>query len=390
MSGVDTARNMKEIAERLRRCEYTIIDIREERSPLKNILQKFGFAQRLPLYPTVVFFRQLSTLVKAGITLNVALETLSRQEVDQRVDRAVHDLQKGIREGKSLAQAFESRGELFPPLVVPLVKAGEISGTLDEMLERLTLHLERELSLLRSWRQAAAYPILIFVVCAILTLGLVTYVFPTFIGMFKGLSVELPLATRALITITETVRNPVVVMPVLLAGVVGLYLCWLHFKTPVGRRQWDWIKLEMPYLGPISKKIAFSRIARTFGVLLSSGVTILVAIKVAGQAAGNSVVKDALERIAFEMKEGAKFSDRLACSELFPTVFVQLVQAGEESGELPVQLERLGDIFEEDVLLSMAVFTSLIEPVMITVMGAIVMFVLVAVFQPVYQLMTLF
>ena len=388
--GVDTARDIHELADRLRRGGYTVIEIREQRNLLSSVLNKLGWGKRLPLYPTVVMMRQFSTMIKANIPIGTTLDTLSRQGIDERVDSAVFEVQKEVRMGHSLSQAFEKQGSLFPPLTVPLIRAGEISGQLDEMLERLSNHLERELGLIRTWRQAAAYPATIFVVCCLLTLGLVTYIFPTFIDMFKGLDVELPVATRALITITETSSNPVVFVPIIVVGLGSLYLSWLHFQSPVGRRQWDWLKLELPYIGTLSKKIAFSRIARTLGLLLDSGIPTLTAMRVAGLSSGNSIIKDSLERISYEMKGGAKLSDRLRRSEVFPRVFVQLVEAGEQSGELATMLLRLGDFFEDEVRLSLAVFTSLLEPVMIAVMGGIVMFVLVAVFQPVYQLMALF
>jgi type IV pilus assembly protein PilC len=390
VSGVEAAKDISELAGRLRRSGYTIIDISEERNLRKSLMSRLGFGRRVPLFSIVVMMRQFATLLRASIPIGLALDALSHQGVDARVDRAVFEVKKDVRMGKSLSQAFENQGAIFPPLTVPLIRAGEVSGQLDEMLERLCSHFERELALVRSWRQAAAYPALIFVFCTLLTLGLITHIFPTFINLFKGLEVELPLATRALITITETSRNPVVLLPLLLGMSVGGYFLWVHFRSPVGRRQWDWMRLEAPYLGPLSRKTALSRVARTLGVLLESGIPTLTSLKVAGQASGNSVLKDAIERICFEMERGARFSELLQRSDMFPRVFVQLVEAGEQSGELPAMLLRIGDFFEEDVMLSLAVFTTLLEPVMIGVMGAIVMFVLVAVFQPVYQLMSLF
>lgn len=390
LRGVETARNVGELADRLRRGGFTIIDIREERHLGKTIMRKLGYGSRLPLYSVVVMFRQFATLIKANIPISLALDTLSRQGVDPKVDRAIFEVAREVRMGMSLSQAFESQGTLFPPMTVPLIRSGEISGQLDEMLERLATHLEQELELIRTWRQAAAYPATIFVICVLITLAMVTHIFPTFITLFKGLDVSLPVATRALITITETARNPIVVLPLLAGFFIGSYMLMVHFQSPVGRRQWDWMKLEFPYVGPLSKKMAFSRIARTLGILLDSGIPTLTALRVAGLASGNSVVKDSLERITYEMKGGAKFSDRLNRSELFPRVFVQLVEAGEQSGELSAMLIRLGDLFEEEVLLALSVFTTLLEPAMIGVMGGVVMFILVAVFQPVYQLMSLF
>ena len=390
VSGEEAANTVGELADRLRRAGFTIIDIRESQEFGRWVLRRLGFRQRLPLYPMAVMMRQLATMLRAGITIADALETISESGMNSRIDAAAKAIRKDIEEGHNLSQAFDNRGTLFPPIIVPLLRAGEVSGQLDEMLERLTLHLERELALVRAWRQAAAYPALIFVFCSLLTLVLVTYIFPTFIGMFKGLQVDLPLATRALVTITETARTPVVLLPILLGLLCGSYLLSVHFRSPVGRRQWDWVKLEIPFLGPLAKRIAFARIARTLGILLESGVNTIVSLKVAGLASGNTVVRDALDRVIHVMKQGGKLSEQLQESEIFPTVFIQLVESGEESGDLPTQLMRLGDFFEDEVAVSLAIFTSLLEPVMITVMGGIVMFVLVAVFQPVYQLMTLF
>lgn len=390
VSGEETANSIGELADRLRRAGFTIIDIRENQDIGRWVLRSLGFRQRLPLYPMAVMMRQFSTMLRAGITIVDALDTISEQGMHSKLDAAVVAIRKDVEEGYNLSQAFDNRGILFPPVIVPLLRAGEVSGQLDEMLERLTLHLERELALVRAWRQAAAYPALIFVFCSLLTLGLVTYIFPIFIGMFKGLQVDLPLATRALVTITETARNPVVLLPIVLGILCGSYLLSVHFRSPVGRRQWDWIKLEIPFLGPLSKKIAFARIARTLGILLESGVTTTIGLKVAGLASGNTVVRDALDRVIHVMRQGGKLSEQLQESEIFPAVFVQMVEAGEESGDLPTQLLRLGDFFEDEVEVSLAIFTSLLEPVMIIVMGGIVMFVLVAVFQPVYQLMSLF
>lgn len=390
VSGRETAKSVPALAEKLQRKGHTVIDIREERTLLRNILSRLGFGERLPLDVIMIMMRQFSTLIKASVPLPTALDILSRQGLNAKMDRAIHQVQMDIRMGKSLSRAFEGCGNQFPSLTVPLLKAGEVSGQLDEMLERYAAHLEREVGLIRSWRQASVYPATIFLISCFLVLGLVTHIFPTFISMFKGLDVELPVATRALITITETSRNPVVVIPAALSLLIGLYLAYLHFRSPVGRRQWDWMRLEMPYLGHLSKKIAFARVSRTLGLLLNSGVPFVTSLEVAGAAAGNSIVKDAVDRIIQEIKGGAKFSERLEHSQLFPLVFIQLVQAGEEAGDLPAQLVRVGDFLEDEVHLSLTNFTTILEPAMIIVMGGVIMFILVAVFQPVYQLMSLF
>lgn len=388
--GEDVANSLPEMAERLRERELTVLDLRETQDFRGRVVTALGLGKRLPLYPTVVVIRQLATMIKAGIPLGKTLDTVTNQGLDDSLDEALEQIQKEVRTGFSLTQAFENQASRFPALTAPMIKAGEVSGNLDQMLDRLAHYLEKDLALRRAWTQASVYPFLIFFSCCLLTIGMVSYVFPTFIDLFRGLDVKLPLFTRALITVTETVRNPVVFLPVLAGIGLGGTLLWQYFLTPVGRRQWDWLRLELPYLGSLARKIAMSRVARTLGTLLASGIHSLLALKIAGAASDNSIIRDAIERISAEMKRGVKLSDALSGVPVFPRVFVQMVHAGEESGELNDMLLRLGDFFEEEVQLALAAFTAMIEPVMIAVMGGLVLFVLVAVFQPIYQLMAMF
>jgi type IV pilus assembly protein PilC len=388
--GVESAKSLAELGERLRDRELTVLDMREVQDLRVRLASLMGSSKRLPLYPTMVVMRQLATMIRAGIPLGKTLDNLTNQGLDNRLDKALEQIRKEVRTGFSLTQAFENQAAKFPALTTPLIKAGEISGNLDEMLDRLAVYLEKDLALRRAWTQASVYPFIVFFSCCLMTIGMVSYVFPTFIDLFRGLDVKLPLFTRALITLTETVRNPVVFLPVLGGSAIGATMLWQYFSTPVGRRQWDWIRLEAPYLGPLSRKIALSRVARTLGTLHASGIPTLLALKIAGTASANSIIRDAIERVSSEMKKGVKLSDALDGSSVFPRIFVQMVQAGEESGELSDMLLRLGDFFEEEVQLALAAFTAMIEPVMIAFMGALVLFVLVAVFQPIYQLMALF
>ncbi len=390
LRGAESARDLGEVADRLRLRGLTVLDVREKQNLRSRLVESLGYGDRIPLYSTVVMMRQLATMVRAGVPLGRTLDCLTHQGLDSKVEATLFEIHKEIQTGFTLAQAFENQGGKFPEITAPLIKAGEMSGHLDEMLDRLAIYFEKDLALRRSWQQASLYPFVVFGVCCFVTLGLVTYVFPIFIEMFRGLDVNLPVFTRALITATETIRNPIVLLPVLFGILTGAGFLWQYLLTPVGRRQWDWLRLEVPYLGPLARKVALSRVARTLGTLLSSGVPMLSSLRIAGTASGNWIIRDAIERVSSQMKKGEKFSDQLGLSEIFPAVFVQMVQAGEEAGEVNVMLHRLGDFFEEEVQLAMVAFTSLIEPVMIACMGSLVLFVLVAVFQPISQLMALF
>ncbi len=390
VKGLETAKHVGQIAERLRRRGLTIIDIKEDLGWRRQLFEFLGLGERLPLSALVVLMRQFATMMSAGIPLGQTLQSLSSQGLDKRVDLACFEVLNRVNGGHSLSHSFEMQGRRFPALTVPLIRAGEVSGKLDEMLDRLASHLEKELALLRAWRQATIYPLILFVICSVVTLGLVSYVFPVFISMFQGLDIQLPILTRALITVTETVRNPVVFGPALVGAATGAIFFRFYFKSPLGRRQWDWFKLESPYFGEFYRQVLLSRLSRTLATLLDSGLPLLLALKISGASAGNSIVRDILERVSTELEGGAKFSSLLEGSAFFPQVFTQFIEAGEEVGRIPEMLERLADLLEEEVKYSLDTFTQLVEPTMIVSMGIIVLLVLVAVFQPIYQLMDLF
>ncbi len=389
--GVDTAKWIGEVSDRLRRRDLTIVGIREAREGWRGKIAQFlGWETRLPSYPTAVFFRQLSTMVKAGVPLASSMENLLEQGVDKRVDETVFAIQSEVLGGSTLSRAFEMQGAKFPPLTAPMLRAAENSGKMDEMLERIALYLEQDLALEREWKKASFYPLTIFAITSLITLGLVTHIFPRFIAMFRGLDVELPVVTRVLVTLTETFSNPVVFFPLILGLISTGALLAYQSTTPVGRRQLDLFRLEVPYFGTLANRIALARVARTFGLLIDSGVPTLKALRIAGSTAGNSVISDAMERVAYDIEKGSELSKALAKSERFPRVFVDLARAGEESGEIPEMMARLAEMFEQDTRVLVALVTSMVEPVMIAVMGIAVLFVLVAVFGPVYQLMALF
>lgn len=387
LQGKDEAQHVGALSKKLRARDLNVLSIREERDWLGHLSGMMGRNTRLPLFPVMVVMRQLATMIKAGIPIVKTLENLSKQGLDWRVDQSIEQMQKDVCSGYSFAQAFENQGNRFPVLAVPLIKAGEISGNLDEMLMRLAEYLEKDLAMKRAWKQASFYPLVVFTFCCLLTVGTVSYIFPIFINLFRGLSVELPLSTRALITITESASNPTISLPVVMALLFGFLVLRQFATTPVGRRQLDQVLLELPYLGGVLSKMALSRVARTLATMLASGVSTLVALKIAGAASDNSIIRDALERVASELKEGGRLAEILAQSGLFPAIFTQMVEAGEQSGRLPDMLLRLGDFFEDEVMAALAAFTSLIEPIMIGAMGLLVLFVLVAVFQPIYLLM---
>lgn len=316
-----------------------------------------------------------------------AVQGLSEQELDHRLTAAVVQVHKDLKEGLPLSRALSRQPHVFSPIYISMVRAGEMSGAMDEMLERLSALLEREFKLRKKVAAATSYPLMVFSLAVIITTLLVSYVFPTFIGLFRGLSVELPPATRALITISETFHNPMITVPVFAGLILGILVLSRYFKSPIGRRQWSWLALELPFIGDLNKKVALTRMCRTLGTMIDSGIPVTHSLQVVAFSVGNAIISDVLEEVQASMKSGAHLSGRLAEYPVFPLMLVHMVKVGEESGNMSIMLNKLALFYDQEVEYTLEAFTALIEPIMISVMGALVLFVLIAVFQPVYMLM---
>lgn len=387
IQGEVTAPDIDTVVSDLRKVRYTVTNVKEKREVVTRLSNVLGSFQRVSLYALAVFTRQLATLLDSGIPMLRAVRGLSEQELDPRLTRAVTALHKDLKEGFALSRALARQPDVFNPIYIAMVRAGEMSGAMDEMLQRLAALLEREFRLRKKVQAATSYPLMIFFIAAIITLFLVNHIFPTFIGLFKGLSVELPPATRALITITETLHNPMIVFPALAGICLAVILMSQYFKTPIGRRQWSWLMIELPMLGEVNRKVALTRMCRTLGTLIDSGIPMLHSLQIVSFSVGNAIFSDIIEEIQASMKSGTHLSARMADYPIFPPMVRHMTKVGEETGNMSIMLNKLAHFYDAEVEYSLETFTSLIEPCMIVVMGGLVLFVLIAVFQPVYALM---
>lgn len=386
VEGEVTAPDVETVVSDLRKVRYTVTNVTQKKEFSFHISRVFGLT-RVSLYAVAVFTRQLATLLDAGIPMLRAVQGLSEQELDYRLTAAVTTVHKDLKEGLPLSRALARQPHVFSPIYVSMVRAGEMSGAMDEMLERLAALLEREFKLRKKVQAATSYPIMIFAIAVIITGLLVSYIFPTFIALFRGLSVDLPPATRALITISETLHNPMIVVPVVVGLVLGTFILNRYFKTPIGRRQWSWLALEFPFIGELNRKVALTRMCRTLGTMIDSGIPVTHSLQVVAFSVGNAIVSDVLEEVQASMKSGSHLSARLMEYPVFPPMVVQMIKVGEESGNMTIMLNKLAIFYDQEVEYTLEAFTALIEPIMISVMGAVVLFVLIAVFQPVYMLM---
>ena len=263
---------------------------------------------------------------------------------------------------------------------------GEMGGVLDEVLDRLAQFMEKDFALKKKVKAALTYPVVILVMAIGIVFFLVTYILPTFVSMFEGMNLQLPLPTRILMTVTKLAQEPVY-LGIFAASIVALFIILKKYvETPVGRKQFDQLKLSVPVFGLLNKKVAISRFCRTLGTLLSSGVPIMQSLEIVGKASGNEVIAATVTRVRDSIREGESIAAPLGASGMFPPMVTQMVAVGEETGNLDAMLSKIADFYDTEVDYLLSSLTSMLEPIMIVGMGGIVGFIVISVFMPMYQL----
>jgi len=291
-----------------------------------------------------------------------------------------------VEGGSTLSNALGKHAGIFSTLYVSMVKAGEMGGVLDEVLERLANFMEKDFSLKKKVKSALTYPLVILVMALGIVFFLVTYILPTFVSLFEGMNLTLPLPTKILIIITKGAKNPWIMIPSFLLMILGGFALNRYVQTHFGRKQYDLLRLNIPVFGLLNKKVAISRFCRTLGTLLSSGVPIMQALEIVGKASGNEIIALTVGKIRESIREGESIASPLGASGMFPPMVTQMVAVGEETGNLDAMLSKISDFYDTEVEYMLSSLTSMLEPIMIVGMGGIVGFIVISVFLPLYQL----
>jgi type IV pilus assembly protein PilC len=332
----------------------------------------------------VIFTRQFATMIDAGLPLVQCLEILSSQGENQAFNKILREIKTYVEQGGTFSEGLRRHPKVFDSLFVNLVNAGEVGGILDTILQRLATYIEKRVKLQRQVRGAMVYPSAISIVAAILIAVMLTWVIPAFRSMFAefGGEDQLPALTQLVIAISETfVGNiPWIVLGIVAIGAGVTY----SYRTPQGKLFWHKLMLTMPILGPVMRKIAVARFTRTLGTLLGSGVPILDAMDIVGRASGNLVIENAVNATANRIREGRTMAEPLMESKVFPSMVVQMIGVGEQTGALDTMLNKIADFYEEEVDIAVAALTSLLEPIMMVVVGGIVAVILVAMYLPIF------
>jgi type IV pilus assembly protein PilC len=331
-----------------------------------------------------VFTRQFSVMIDAGLPLVQCLDILGSQEEDRNFAAVIGQTRADVESGASLADAMRKHPKTFDPLYTNMIAAGEAGGILDTILKRLATYIEKAVKLAGQVKSAMIYPIAVIVI-ATLVVGVILWkVIPTFAALFSGLGAELPLPTRIVIAMSN---NLVRFFPFLLAGagVMG-YAFRSYYRTAKGRRVVDGALLKLPILGSILRKIAVARFCRTLATLTSSGVPILDGLDITARTAGNVIVEDAVLMTRKSIERGETISSPLKETAVFPAMVVQMIGVGEATGALDTMLAKIADFYEEEVDTAVAGLLTLLEPVMIAVLGVIVGGIVISMYLPIFEL----
>jgi type IV pilus assembly protein PilC len=374
------------VAHELRQQGLLVIDVKEQGAGQTDILAPF---KRIKLDDLVVFSRQLATMINAGLPIVRALYVLSEQTENPKLKDVVVAVRKDVEAGSSLSEALEKHPEVFSRLYVEMVKAGEIGGILDGVLLRLADQLERDQDLRRKIKSAMTYPIVVLILAFLAASFMLIFIVPIFAKMFQELGGTLPLPTRICMLISNILTSfwgVLVYAGIALAGV--MFLRWK--KSESGRKVWGRAVLRIPAkIGDVVKKATLARFARTLATLSAAGVPILQSIEITATSSGNWVVENALLKSRDAIREGIPIYKPLETEPVFPPMVTRMIAVGEETGDIDGMLTKIAEFYESEVDAAVKALTSIIEPLMIVVVGGIVGAIVISMYLPMFEIFNL-
>ena len=324
--------------------------------------------------------RQLATMFESGIPLVESLEGIEEQCDNENLKLVLADIASEVRQGKDFSNALSRHPKVFDDIFVNMVRAGEASGQLDDVLDRLATHMEESEELKGEIKSAMTYPVVSLVMIGVISLGLLVFVLPQFKDIFEGLNQEMPALTAAVMGLSEAAQSNFGM--IILSTFAGLFGMKLILGTQRGRRIWDMAILRVPVFGPLIRKTIVSRFSGTFATLIKSGVPILGALEIVGQTTGNTLYAEAIETSAESVRQGESLGQPLARTRRFPPMVCRMITIGERSGSLEQLLEKVSQFYDAEVRSTVKQLTSLIEPFLIVIMGAVVGTMVLAMFLP--------
>ena len=357
-----------------------------EGTGLQKEISLGGFSKGVSLKDLAIMTRQLSTMISSGLTLLRALAILAEQTQNKKLASVLLKVVHDIEVGSSLSDSMAKYPQEFPPLMINMVRAGEVGGFLDSALDSIAMNFEKEAKLRSTIKSAMAYPVMVLALSGIAVIMMLVFIVPVFKTMFEGLGSSLPLPTQALVTMSEAM---VYVLPIGIVAFLVFSVWWRKNKnTDAVLRVVDPIKLKLPIFGSLLKKIAVARFTRNLSNMIGAGVPILQALSIVGETSGNWVIGQASKRVADSVRQGKSIAGPLADEPVFPAMVVQMISVGEDSGSLEVMLSKVSDFYDSEVQATTEALTSLIEPLLIAFLGVVVGGMIVALYLPIFSIAT--
>lgn len=346
-----------------------------------------SFGKRVKLKDLAVMTRQMSTMISSGLSLLRSLTIITEQTASKELKKILGSVSREVESGSSLSDAIAKHSQVFPPIMISLIRAGETGGFLDNALLSVAKNFENEVKLRQTIKSAMTYPVIVFFMAILAVVAMLVFIVPIFKKMFEGFGGELPLPTMILVWLSSIMWW---LLPLLIVVLVIFSIWWNKNKnTERVRKAVDPWKLRVPVFGNLFKKIAIARFSRNFAAMMAAGVPILQALKIVGETSGNWVIEDALRDVAESVRQGRTVAEPLAAKPVFPSMVTQMISVGEDAGALEQMLEKIADFYDDEVSAATEQLTAAIEPLMIAFLGLVVGGMIVALYLPIFNIFTL-
>ena len=382
------ARDKNAVASRLREMNLTPLVVNEvSTSGLQTEINIPGLSGRIDLKDLAVMSRQMATMVSAGLSLLRTLTILAEQTENKALAKILAQVRGDVEVGSSLSSSFAKHATVFPPIMINIVRAGEVGGFLEKSLLSVANNFEAEVKLRAKIKSAMTYPVVVLFIAIAAVIGMLLFIVPVFENMFDGLGGELPAPTQFLVLLSGWMKW---LAPLLLVVGVVFSIWWSKNKNDeTVRAKVDPWKLKLPVFGKLFTKVAIARFTRNFSTMLGAGVPILQALDIVGQTAGNYVIEDSLKDVARAVKTGQSIGDPMSRHDVFPPMVTQMVAVGEDSGALELMLEKVSEFYDDEVEATTEQLTALLEPLMIVFLGGIVGGMIIALYMPIFKIFDL-
>ena len=383
VTGKLEAEEQSSVAERLRGMGLMVTEIKEVKE--FQLFSGLSFGGKVGLADLSLFSRQLAAMINSGIPLTRALNTLGKQSTNQTLSKALTQIAQNVEGGASLSESLKAYPDIFSSLYIDMIYAGEAGGSLEETLTRLSNQLQKSKELRDNIKSATFYPIVVLVFAIVILIGMLFFLVPIFVGFFPA-DAELPLPTQIIITASDAFRDYwYIIFPVM---ILLMILIRKYLSSDMGKKQVDRLTFRLPVFGPLVQKTAIAGFARTFASMLGTGIPVVQALDSAGKASGHTLVIEASQKAGEMIQEGSSVSEPLEQSGVFPPMVTHMISVGEETGDIPEMMDKVATFFEEEVATITKGLTSLIEPLMLVVIGMLVGGMLIALYLPIFTVIT--